>query len=509
VALPVSHARPRRDQPVSAYGYLPQGRGAGARPTNAAAESVGARTGHTGSLDCRHLSADLAAGGWPQAALDAYYEFDANRIVAEKNNGGEMVRLTIKTVDPNVPVKLVTASRGKRVRAEPVAALYEPRPDHPLGRVFHVGPPTEFAALEEQMTTWTPESESPDAVSRPDPQPDAALYEESEQHALGRVFQVGVFPELDDQMVTWPPEAHSPNAGESRPAESLREQLSQPPVLSDRIARSCCRASFDARITQARSAWLVLQRDDVWLDGIRYSRFPTSRNKNQRRYWMPPRGSGKDALHREIWKKHRGAIPSGAHVHHRDGDPLNNDVENLACVTPKEHAALHAEEFSDARRAQMDRARVFAAAWHRSPEGRQWHREHGRASWQEREAQTIVCSWCGREAERFFTTRATTRFCSRKCSRAAADAEGRYEQTANCPICAGTFRQNKYRCKPETCSRKCGAELRRRRRLGSAERAQDYQAPPSKSRQEGGENAPQDGPERWIKNHDGLERQPR
>ncbi len=99
---------------------------------------------------------------WARAAVDAYHEFSADRIVAEKNAGGEMVEMTIRTVDETVPVKLVTASRGKRTRAEPVAALYEG--DEEAGnppRVHHVGI---YPELEEQMTTWTPEAESPDRM---------------------------------------------------------------------------------------------------------------------------------------------------------------------------------------------------------------------------------------------------------------------------------------------------------------------------------------------------------
>src|SRR5205085_2608235 len=141
----------------------------------------------------------------------------------------------------------------------------------------------------------------------------------------------------------------------------------------------------------------------------------------------------KESLHREIWKKHRGEIPTGMHVHHRDGDPLNNAPDNLECVTPKEHAALHAAEFRDERRARMNHARPFASAWHRSDEGRRWHSTHARAGWTAQKRGKIVCSWCGSEAERFFATKGP-RFCSRKCSRAAADAEGRYERTATCPI---------------------------------------------------------------------------
>ena len=61
---------------------------------------------------------------WARIAVNAYREFKADRIVAEKNFGGDMVRAVLHTVDPNIPVQLVVASRGKAVRAEPVSALY-------------------------------------------------------------------------------------------------------------------------------------------------------------------------------------------------------------------------------------------------------------------------------------------------------------------------------------------------------------------------------------------------
>jgi len=70
---------------------------------------------------------------WAKIAIDAYRTHHADRIVAERNNGGDMVEATIRTVDPNVPVTTVWASRGKVTRAEPVSALYE------QGRMHHVG----------------------------------------------------------------------------------------------------------------------------------------------------------------------------------------------------------------------------------------------------------------------------------------------------------------------------------------------------------------------------------
>lgn len=93
---------------------------------------------------------------WAQRAVDAYKEHRADAIVAEVNNGGDMIPTLINQIDNSVRVKTVRATRGKALRAEPVAAWYE------QGRVHHVG---NFDLLETQMTTWTPEDpKSPDRL---------------------------------------------------------------------------------------------------------------------------------------------------------------------------------------------------------------------------------------------------------------------------------------------------------------------------------------------------------
>ncbi len=78
--------------------------------------------------------------GWARAAVEAYQRWEADRIVAEVNNGGDLVEHTVRTVDANVPFTAVRASRGKVARAEPVAALYE------QGKVHHVGVFERFGA---------------------------------------------------------------------------------------------------------------------------------------------------------------------------------------------------------------------------------------------------------------------------------------------------------------------------------------------------------------------------
>lgn len=88
----------------------------------------------------------LSPEGWGRRAVEAYHHFKGDRIVGEKNFGGDMIRFVVSTADRKVPYKDVSASRGKIVRAEPISALYE------QGKVSHVG---SFPELEDQMCAMT------------------------------------------------------------------------------------------------------------------------------------------------------------------------------------------------------------------------------------------------------------------------------------------------------------------------------------------------------------------
>jgi phage terminase large subunit-like protein len=101
-------------------------------------------------------SCRLSPDGWARRVVAAYDDLAADLVIAEVNNGGEMVEHTIRTVRRQIPYKQIHASRGKQTRAQPVAALYE------QGRVTHC---EMFAELEDQLTQWTPESgTSPDRL---------------------------------------------------------------------------------------------------------------------------------------------------------------------------------------------------------------------------------------------------------------------------------------------------------------------------------------------------------
>jgi predicted phage terminase large subunit-like protein len=102
------------------------------------------------------VSGKMSADAWAKTAVNVYYKYKASRIIAEVNNGGDLVERLLRTVDKNIPYKSVSASRGKVIRAEPISALYEQQ------RVSHCGV---FSKLEDQMCSFTGDkSTSPDRL---------------------------------------------------------------------------------------------------------------------------------------------------------------------------------------------------------------------------------------------------------------------------------------------------------------------------------------------------------
>ena len=128
-----------------------------------------------------HVIADLTSQGdtpgqWASRVVAAFRRFKANRVVAEINNGGEMVVEVLRQSEPNLPVRTVTATRGKFLRAEPVAAAYE------RGIVFHLGA---FGKLEDQLCALTPDFDSRASGFSPD-RADALVWAIADLIALDR-----------------------------------------------------------------------------------------------------------------------------------------------------------------------------------------------------------------------------------------------------------------------------------------------------------------------------------
>ncbi len=125
-------------------GIVVVGRGPHQDKTCKLQELTGRCPGHgyvLGDFTCH-----LAPAGWAKRAITVYDRFEADRIIAEVNYGGEMVGTTVHAVRAGVPFQAVNASRGKHIRAEPIAALFE------QGRFHFVVP---CPQLEDELTTWT------------------------------------------------------------------------------------------------------------------------------------------------------------------------------------------------------------------------------------------------------------------------------------------------------------------------------------------------------------------
>ena len=112
-----------------------------------------ARNGHAYVLEDR--SGIYTPVVWARQAIQAYKTWKADRVVAETNQGGEMVEATLRVADPQVSYRGLYAARAKQNRAEPISGFYE------RGMVHHVGA---FPALEDQLCTWVPGEDSPDRL---------------------------------------------------------------------------------------------------------------------------------------------------------------------------------------------------------------------------------------------------------------------------------------------------------------------------------------------------------
>ncbi len=112
------------------------------------------------------LSCRLSPHGWAERVVNAFDVYKADRVVAEVNNGGDLVEATLRSVAPNIPYKKVHASRGKRVRAEPIASLYE------QNKITHLH---DLESLEDQLCSFVP-----DLRDGPDDRVDALVWALSE-----------------------------------------------------------------------------------------------------------------------------------------------------------------------------------------------------------------------------------------------------------------------------------------------------------------------------------------
>jgi len=124
---------------------------------------------------------------------------------------------------------------------------------------------------------------------------------------------------------------------------------------------------------------------------------------------------GTKRMHRDVYEYYNGLPPKGMHVHHIDGDSLNNDIKNLELKSPANHLKAHmTQERRDRARIHMLNISPLAKAWHKSKEGREWHKENGKKCWENKIFKDRVCAHCKKiYSTKTFDSRA--RFCHLNC----------------------------------------------------------------------------------------------
>jgi len=170
-------------------------------------------------------------------------------------------------------------------------------------------------------------------------------------------------------------------------------------------------------------------------------------------------------LHRYIWIKFKGEIPSECSVHHIDENKENNDISNFKLMSNSKHAILHSNEkveknYDEIRERFLKATQEKAKEWHKSKEGHEWHKIHAENSlvkaWEKTE--TCICNVCGKEYKTTKGNKVKSKYCSNKCLSKARRDSGIDDEVRNCVICNKEFKTNKYG-DIQTCGRKCGGIL--------------------------------------------------
>lgn len=157
--------------------------------------------------------------------------------------------------------------------------------------------------------------------------------------------------------------------------------------------------------------------------------------------------------HRWVWISVHGPIPKGYHIHHKDEDRSNNDIENLELIERGRHQRHHMLQPHRIKFARelAEKYRPLTKAWHASEEGIRWHKINGLKAWSLRESTRLVCKVCD---VTFETKTYHQEFCSNACKSRDRRARGVDNIEKACDGCGNKFLSNKY-SKQRFCGRRC------------------------------------------------------
>lgn len=218
-----------------------------------------------------------------------------------------------------------------------------------------------------------------------------------------------------------------------------------------------------------------MKSETVKMDGITFYRCPNAKSRTGRVYFTSGARDGERLLHRYIYAKHYGPIPAGKHIHHKDGNPLNNDISNLECLSASAHNKEHATDESRLALLEANKPRLAAMArahheWRKTtPEGQEFNRQTLAAAYAARDAKRgihkITCELCKKEAEVEGTSAGTApRFCSEYCRQLAGKIKRGQAHPERRFVCANCQKEGVTRkAKQRFCSRTCKVQFKNRR----------------------------------------------
>lgn len=172
--------------------------------------------------------------------------------------------------------------------------------------------------------------------------------------------------------------------------------------------------------------------------------------------YLRTKGNMRGYCHRIIWEQDIGPIPEGYDVHHKDGNKLNNLLENLQCLPKSEHMRIHAEASREKRRECMTRNSAKVHAWLKTKRGKKFLSEKMKRERDAYSFRKFKCKWCGDEFERKYNKK-IIKYCGDNCVMRARNASGVDNEKRHCVICSNPFIINKYQ-RTVTCSKPCRAK---------------------------------------------------
>lgn len=180
----------------------------------------------------------------------------------------------------------------------------------------------------------------------------------------------------------------------------------------------------------------------------------------------PTYNGKRERLHCYVWRYFNGPVQAGYHVHHKDENKDNNNIENLVCTKGKTHSKYHLLKYATNHHDDMvenleKNVRPKASEWHRSSEGREWHSKLGKQTTTSLKEREFVCENCGKVF--FAKPLGLNKFCCNNCKAAARRKSGVDDETRACKACGRDFRANRYGAK-RFCSDECRYSFRRDKR---------------------------------------------